>query len=112
LKRQGRYIGVHVIKLTYSISLYFQRYALWKLGFMNALEISFKQISLALLLELIFWEVSDLAILKRHRRDLGVHFVTILYDGSIYVRRYSLWKLGSLNGPEISFKPVSLEFSL
>jgi hypothetical protein len=59
-----------------------------------------------------FWDVSDLEILKRWRRYLGVHVVKISDVGSLYFQRYALWKLGFLNAPEISFKQVILELSL
>jgi hypothetical protein len=35
-----------VVKISDVGSLYFQRYSLWKLGFLNAPEISFKQVIL------------------------------------------------------------------
>jgi hypothetical protein len=35
-----------------------------------------------------------------------------MYVCSLYFLRYSMWKLGFLNGPEISFKHVSFPFSL
>jgi hypothetical protein len=43
-------IDVHVVKISYDTSLYFHKYDLWKLGFMNAPEIIFKQVILTLLL--------------------------------------------------------------
>jgi hypothetical protein len=52
----------------------------------------------------MFWDILDLEILKRQRINVGVHVVKISYVGSLYFQRYTLWKLGFLNDPEINFK--------
>jgi hypothetical protein len=44
--------------------------------------------------------------------DLWVYVVKISEIRSVYFLRYALWKIGFLNGPEINFKRVRLEFSL
>jgi hypothetical protein len=42
LQLQMRDLGVHLVEISDVSFLYFQIYSLWKLGFLNSLEISFK----------------------------------------------------------------------
>jgi hypothetical protein len=51
-------------------------------------------------------------IFRDLRRRTQVPQVKISDFGSLYLLRYTLWNLGFLNGPKISFKRVSLTFSL
>jgi hypothetical protein len=48
----------------------------------------------------------------QNMRHTKVPKVKISNVGSLYFLRYVMWKLGFMNGPEISFKQVSFAFSL
>jgi hypothetical protein len=61
----------------------FDHYTMWNLGFLNSLEISFKHVIFALLIYLILWDVSNIEILQRKRKEIGVQVVEILYVGLI-----------------------------
>jgi hypothetical protein len=80
--------------------------------FLNAPKISFKHDSLAFSLSLVLWDSLECEFFIKWRRHIELPYITISDLGLLYCLRYSLWKLGFLNGLEISFKQVSLECSL
>jgi hypothetical protein len=59
-------------------------------------------------------DISKITILKiwMFQDDHGVHFLKVSNVVSLDFWRYTLWMLGFLNGPKISFKHACLEFSL